>query len=273
MKILALGGGGFIGHHLVEDLMAAGHDVTVMGRSRLSARPLPADVKYVSGELADSKLMRKLLQDVDTVAHLVSGTVPSTGDKDPGRDVELNLLGTLSLLEDMAACNVTRILYLSSGGTVYGKPQEIPIPEGHTLDPICSYGVVKVAIESYLKLYEMKAGLRPVVIRASNPYGPIRGIWVFKALSAHIWPSRLSITQSKYGEMVQPFATIFTSKISAVCASLRWSVTRSASTMAAVVREPPFCILRKWCKRLPVILYRLSTNLIEASMFPCLFSI
>lgn len=175
MKILVLGGGGFIGYHLVEDLVAAGHDVTVMGRSRLSARPMPADVQYVSGELADSKLMRKLLQDVDAVAHLVSGTVPSTGDKDPGRDVELNLLGTLSLLEDMAACNVTRILYLSSGGTVYGKPQEVPIPEGHILDPICSYGVVKVAIESYLKLYEIKAGLRPVVIRASNPYGPYQG--------------------------------------------------------------------------------------------------
>ncbi|MGP4672535.1 NAD-dependent epimerase/dehydratase family protein [Agrobacterium salinitolerans] len=175
MKILVLGGGGFIGYHLVEDLVVAGHEVKVLGRSRLPVRPLPAGVQYVSGELADSQLMRELLVDVGAVAHLVSGTVPSTGDKDPGKDVELNLLGTLSLLEDMAACNVTRILYLSSGGTVYGKPQEVPIPEGHILDPICSYGVVKVAIESYLKLYEIKAGIRPVVIRASNPYGLYQG--------------------------------------------------------------------------------------------------
>jgi len=175
MKILVLGGGGFIGYHLVEDLVVAGHEVKVLGRSRLPVRPLPADVQYVSGELADSQLMRKLLMDVGAVAHLVSGTVPSTGDKNPGKDVELNLLGTLSLLEDMAACNVTRILYLSSGGTVYGKPQEVPIPEGHILDPICSYGVVKVAIESYLKLYESKSDLRPVVIRASNPYGLYQG--------------------------------------------------------------------------------------------------
>jgi UDP-glucose 4-epimerase len=175
MNILVLGGGGFIGCHLVEDLVAAGHFVTVMGRSRLSSRPLGPEVHYVSGELADSKLMRKVLQDVDAVAHLVSSTVPSTGDKDPGRDVEVNLLGTLSLLEDMAACGVKRILYLSSGGTVYGRPQEIPIPEGHILDPICSYGVVKVAIESYLKLYETKVGLQPIVIRASNPYGPYQG--------------------------------------------------------------------------------------------------
>ncbi|MDT9096596.1 NAD-dependent epimerase/dehydratase family protein, partial [Escherichia coli] len=88
-----------MGCHFVEDLVAAGHAVTVMGRSRSSFRPLPAEVQYVSGELADSKLMRKVLQDIDAVAHLVSGTVPSTGDKDPGRDVEINLLGTLSLLE------------------------------------------------------------------------------------------------------------------------------------------------------------------------------
>ncbi|OOO15957.1 NAD-dependent epimerase/dehydratase family protein [Agrobacterium pusense] len=175
MKILVLGGGGFIGYHLVEDLMVAGHQVTVLGRSDLPTRPLPVGVEYVSGDLADSKLIRELLADVNAVAHLVSGTVPSTGDKDPGRDVELNLLGTLSLLEDMAASHVTRILYLSSGGTVYGKPQEVPIPEGHILDPICSYGVVKVAIESYLKLYEIKSGLKPVVIRASNPYGLYQG--------------------------------------------------------------------------------------------------
>lgn len=175
MKILVLGGGGFVGYHLVEDLMVAGHQVTVLGRSDLPTRPLPVGVEYVSGDLADSKLIRELLTDVTAVAHLVSGTVPSTGDKDPGRDVQLNLLGTLSLLEDMAASNVTRILYLSSGGTVYGKPQEVPIPEGHILDPICSYGVVKVAIESYLKLYEIKSGLKPVVIRASNPYGLYQG--------------------------------------------------------------------------------------------------
>lgn len=175
MKILVLGGGGFIGYHLVEDLMVAGHQVKVLGRSDLPTRPLPVGVEYVSGDLADSKLIRELLADVNAVAHLVSGTVPSTGDKDPGRDVELNLLGTLSLLEDMAASHVTRILYLSSGGTVYGKPQEVPIPEGHILDPICSYGVVKVAIESYLKLYEIKSGLKPVVIRASNPYGLYQG--------------------------------------------------------------------------------------------------
>ncbi|MFF2322936.1 NAD-dependent epimerase/dehydratase family protein [Agrobacterium sp. NPDC058088] len=175
MKILVLGGGGFIGYHLVEDLMVAGHQVTVLGRSDLPTRPLPVGVEYVSGDLADSKLIRELLADVNAVAHLVSGTVPSTGDKDPGRDVEVNLLGTLGLLEDMAASDVTRILYLSSGGTVYGKPQEVPIPEGHILDPICSYGVVKVAIESYLKLYEVKSGLKPVVIRASNPYGLYQG--------------------------------------------------------------------------------------------------
>ncbi|WP_370677664.1 NAD-dependent epimerase/dehydratase family protein [Pleomorphomonas sp. PLEO] len=175
MKILVLGGGGFIGFHLVNDLVAAGHVVKVLGRNRVPSRPLLPDVQYISGDLADSKLLRDALQDVDAVAHLASGTVPATADKDPGRDIQINLLGTLSVLDDMAACGVKRLLYVSSGGTVYGKPQEIPIPEGHILDPISSYGIVKVAIESYLKLYETKFGLRPIVIRASNPYGPYQG--------------------------------------------------------------------------------------------------
>lgn len=175
MKILVLGGGGFIGCHLVEHLITAGHEVVVLGRSQHPSRQLPLGVQYVSGELSDSKLIREVLTGVEAVAHLISATVPTTGDKDPANDVEQNLLGTLSLLEDLAACNVARILYLSSGGTVYGKPHEVPIPEGHILDPICSYGVVKVAIESYLKLYEIKSGLKPIVIRASNPYGLYQG--------------------------------------------------------------------------------------------------
>lgn len=175
MKILVLGGSGFIGYHLVQDLVIAGHEVKVLGRSRFPSRKLPDVIQYISGDIADSRLIRELLADVDAVAHLVSGTVPSTGEKAPSKDVECNLLGTLSLLEDMVACNVNRILYLSSGGTVYGRQQVVPITEGHKVDPICSYGIIKVAIESYLKLYEKNAGIRPVVIRASNPYGLYQG--------------------------------------------------------------------------------------------------
>ncbi|OLP44890.1 NAD-dependent epimerase/dehydratase family protein [Rhizobium oryziradicis] len=175
MKILVIGGAGFIGYHLVHDLLDAGHSVTVFGRSVQPARPLPNGVRYFSGDLSNTALLKDCLADIDAVAHLASGTVPATGDKNPIADVNMNLNGTLSLLVAMEACNVKRLLFLSSGGTVYGPPQEVPISVNHPLAPICSYGIVKVAIESYLKLFERNAGLKPIVIRASNPYGSHQG--------------------------------------------------------------------------------------------------
>jgi UDP-glucose 4-epimerase len=175
MKILVIGGAGFIGYHLVHDLLESGHTVAVFGRSSQPARPMPSGVSYFSGDLSNATLLNDCLSGVEAVAHLASGTVPATGDKNPMADVNINLNGTLNLLEAMKTCGVKRLLFLSSGGTVYGVPQEVPISVNHPLTPICSYGIVKVAIESYLNLYERNAGLQPIIIRASNPYGPHQG--------------------------------------------------------------------------------------------------
>lgn len=175
MKILVIGGGGFIGAHLVGDMVEAGHQVTVLGRSARPTRPLPPGVRYVSGRLDDRALLKTLVATSDSVAHLASATVPATGDKSPVQDVQQNLLGTLALLDTMTEAGCNRLLYISSGGTVYGVPQQIPISETQALAPVCSYGIVKVAIEAYLDLYARTRGLRPVTIRASNPYGPLQG--------------------------------------------------------------------------------------------------
>lgn len=175
MKILVVGGSGFIGLHLVNDMVAAGHEVTVLGRNTSPTRPLPPDVQYVSGELEDRELLDRLVMDNDAVSHLASATVPITGDKNPAADVQTNLLGTLNLLDAMTQIGCSRLLYISSGGTVYGVPKKTPIDEDHPLVPVCSYGIVKVAVESYLDLYARTRGLRPVTIRASNPYGPLQG--------------------------------------------------------------------------------------------------
>jgi len=175
MKILAIGGSGFIGHTLVKEMVARGHDVTVLGRRPEPARPLPPSVAYVQGNFDDRALLLTLLDGVDAVAHLASSTVPSTGDKDPIADVQSNLIGTLTLLSAMTETGCKRLLFVSSGGTVYGIPQSIPIEETEPLNPICSYGIVKVGIESYLDLYSRNTGLSHVTIRASNPYGPHHG--------------------------------------------------------------------------------------------------
>lgn len=155
--------------------MVMGHQPTVMGRSDHPPRPLPDGVAYISGSIEDAAKVREALTDADAVAHLASSTVPSTGDKDPVADVRTNLVGTLNLLSAMGEAGVSRLLYLSSGGTVYGVPQTVPLEEFHPLSPVCSYGIVKVATESYLEIFSRNHGLSYVTIRASNPYGPHQG--------------------------------------------------------------------------------------------------
>lgn len=172
MKTLVLGGCGFIGSHIVDALTVAGHQVRVVDRAPERFRPPVEGVDYRLCDYSSVPDLKKALVGVDVVIHCVSTTVPATSNKNPQADVRENLIGTLGLLNAMLDCGVSKIVYLSSGGTVYGMPEKLPIPEGHALRPICSYGVVKVAVENYLGMYQHLYGLKPVVIRPSNPYGP-----------------------------------------------------------------------------------------------------
>lgn len=175
MRALVLGGCGFIGSHLVDHLLAAGHKVRVFDRVPESFRqPLP-HVEYRLGDFLDASLLAEALEGVDVVYHLISTTVPSTSNLNPVADVQSNLIGTLQLLNLMVQKQVSKIVFLSSGGTVYGIPESVPIPETHPLRPICSYGVVKVAIENYLHMFHNLHGLEYVILRASNPYGERQG--------------------------------------------------------------------------------------------------
>jgi len=175
MKVLVLGGNGFIGSHVVDQLLAAGHKVRVFDRSPERYREPLKQVEYRLGRFDDIFQVAEALQGVDVVCHLISTTVPGTSNMDPVADVQNNLVNTLSLLEQMRKKGLRRILYLSSGGTVYGNPESSPVCEDHPLKPISSYGVVKVAIEKYLYMYQQLYGLQPVILRPSNPYGPRQG--------------------------------------------------------------------------------------------------
>lgn len=175
MRILVLGGNGFIGTHVLDELLAAGHRVRVFDRSPEAWRaPIP-EVTYYLGDFANTPLLAEALHGVDAVIHLISTTVPSTSNLDPVADIQSNLECSVRLFQLMKQAKVDRIVYLSSGGTVYGIPSALPIPEAHPLNPICSYGIVKLAIEKYLGMFEHLYGLLPLIIRPSNPYGPRQG--------------------------------------------------------------------------------------------------
>ncbi|MGE4373113.1 MAG: NAD-dependent epimerase/dehydratase family protein [Xanthobacter sp.] len=175
LNTLVLGGSGFIGSHIVDVLLERGHAVTVFDRHAEAFRPPLPGVRYVFGTFCDHMALIEAMSGMDTVFHLISSTLPGTGNFNPREDASTNLVGTLDLLDAMVALHVPRIVYLSSGGTVYGASQARIISEDHSLRPICSYGIIKTAVEHYLRLYQDLHGLKTVAIRAANPFGPRQG--------------------------------------------------------------------------------------------------
>jgi UDP-glucose 4-epimerase len=184
-RVLVLGGRGFLGTHLVEAFVREGASVRTFDRSQSqtggesllddAAAKMPAsrlsDVEAMTGDFVTGSGLAEALDGVDLVYHLISTTVPSTSNADPIFDVQSNLIGTLRLLQMMRAASIRRIVFVSSGGTVYGNPSILPVAETHPLGPLCSYGVVKVAIENYLHMHAELYGLTANVLRVSNPYG------------------------------------------------------------------------------------------------------
>lgn len=175
MKALVLGGGGFIGSHLVTALLAQDAQVRVLERpyrQRSPVLPVHPALEWQEGDFGNAQDLHRALDGVDVVFHLVSTTQPQSSNDDPSFDVSSNLLATLNLLEQLRAQKQTRLVFISSGGTVYGRPQQTPILETHPTEPTCSYGIVKLAIEKYLALYQLLHGLDYRVLRLANPYGP-----------------------------------------------------------------------------------------------------
>lgn len=171
MNHLVLGGNGFIGSHLVDHLLEGGEVVRIYDHSAGRFRPPPAGVQLFRGELADETRLSDALQDSDVVYHLVGSGTPAASNQDPAGDVRSHLVTAIGLLDACVSSRVRRVVFLSSGGTIYGPPRALPIPEDHPTNPTCSYGITRLAIEKYLALYGHLHGLDYVVLRGSNAYG------------------------------------------------------------------------------------------------------
>lgn len=172
MNILVLGGNGFLGSHLVNRLSNENLNVVVFDKSKSRFITENKNVNYVYGNFEDTPTLLTLAKKADVIFHMLSTTVPTSANQNPTFDIESNLINTVKLLEGLQNSECKRIVYVSSGGTVYGNPIELPIAENHQLNPIGSYGIVKTAIESYVKFYAIKYGFSYCILRPSNPYGP-----------------------------------------------------------------------------------------------------
>lgn len=172
MKALVTGGNGFIGSHLVDALLALNADVVVLDLRDRRFGSVPEGVDFVQGDLCQEYLLRESVVDVDVVFHLAWGSIHETSNRDPVADIEANLVPSVRLLEICCQEKVGRVVFLSSGGTVYGPTRKLPIAVDHPLRPITSYGVTKLAVEKYLEMYSRLRGLEYVVLRPSVPFGP-----------------------------------------------------------------------------------------------------
>lgn len=170
INTLVIGGSGYIGGYLVPQLMATGRRVTVLGRGKTPRYELPKNAIYISGDFAKVDLITRLLDTHQEVVHLAYATVPNTSFDNPLADLLQNLPATVQLFTESASRGVKLVL-VSSGGTVYGEANELPIRETHRTKPISPYGVTKLTLENYAYLYAATHGLKFVCVRPANAYG------------------------------------------------------------------------------------------------------
>jgi UDP-glucose 4-epimerase len=172
------GGSGFLGQRLCRQLLAAGftvRSVSRTGRPKGDAQPWWSQVNWLSADIG-TDTAAPALSGADLLFHLACSTYPSTSNLDAAFDLESNLVGSVRMFQTAVKCNVRRLIFISSGGTVYGLPQQNPIPETHPTNPICSYGIQKLAIEKYLYLFRELKDLDSVVLRVSNLYGEFQNL-------------------------------------------------------------------------------------------------
>lgn len=171
MKALIIGGNGFIGTNLADALLRSGHKVSSFDLYPSRYREANPRINYIYGDFANHGEVREAVRGKDWIFHLAYTTLPATSNEDPSYDVRSNIIDTLQLMDACKDTHVQKLVFISSGGTVYGVPQSLPIHEDHTTEPICSYGITKLTIEKYLHLYRHLYNLDYVVTRLANPYG------------------------------------------------------------------------------------------------------
>ena len=172
--VLVTGGAGFIGSHLVDRLLAEGHQVTIMddlstgklGNLNTRATFHHIDINHPSMQ----EVFRRVQPDV--VFHLAAQMSVSDSNRDPIKDGQINVMGTIRVLEAARRHGIEKLIFSSTGGALYGDPEFIPCDEDTPVAPISPYGLSKYAAEKYVELYHRLYNLNYTTLRYSNVYGP-----------------------------------------------------------------------------------------------------
>ncbi|MDI4663235.1 NAD-dependent epimerase/dehydratase family protein [Xanthobacter autotrophicus] len=170
MTSLIVGANGLIGRRLCERLSRTSVGVVATTR-RMTGLPAHPQVRWKAVDLSTFDGWDKLLEGVETLYHLAWSTIPASADPDPARDILENVVGTVRMLEAARRAPGLRIVFASSGGSVYGAPEGLPVSEAHPTRPVSAYGISKLMVEHYLDKYRAIYGLDGVALRISNCYG------------------------------------------------------------------------------------------------------
>lgn len=175
MNILVTGGAGFVGSHVVDAYIAQGHDVAVIDNLSTGYREfLNPGARFYCVDIADREAVHSVFahERFDLVNHHAAQVDVRISVADPLRDARTNITGLLTLLDACREFSVKKFIFISSGGVIYGEPEELPVPESAPKKPISPYGVAKLASEFYLFSAKQTWGLEYIALRYANVYGP-----------------------------------------------------------------------------------------------------
>ena len=174
MKVLVTGGAGFIGSHVVDRLLQEGHDVVVVDNLVTGKRKnVPKAVQFYKLDIENPKLERIFRNERPSIVfHLAAQMNVRRSVEDPMFDAQVNVLGTLNVLEQASKHGARKVIFSSSGGAIYGEQLAFPAPESHLTQPLSPYGISKLCGEHYLSYYHRLSGIQVVSLRYANVYGP-----------------------------------------------------------------------------------------------------
>jgi len=180
-----VGGSGFLGRNLACWLRTRGHPVALVCRTPPAPPHIPATACHLE-ELCNLPQRGDILDHIDTIIHLVHSSKPAGSMRDIPGDIIDNVPDSVRLMQAAQEHGIRRMLFISSGGTVYGVPRYLPIDETHPTDPVCSYGITKLAIEKYLGMFSvLNPAFTGISLRVSNPYGPFQPCTTGQGVIAH----------------------------------------------------------------------------------------
>lgn len=176
MKILVTGGAGFIGSHVIEKLVKENYQVIVVDNLSTGVRGnLTTNVKFIEMDICSVELLAVFEQEqFDGVIHLAAQTMVPVSLEKPDYDCQVNILGTVNVLEACRKTGVKRVVFSSTAAT-YGNVDSVPVIESTETRPTSFYGLSKLTIEKYLELYQQVYGLEYIILRYANVYGERQG--------------------------------------------------------------------------------------------------